>query len=100
MIRELLTKKAGKAIEAAVEPTKKAIQNTVEQKSDWLTKLLRLGIVGFLTLLAFREEPRAMAERTPGEGTTVVNNIYINGERSYRHGTKPENRQKRRNERE
>ena len=99
-IRELLTRKASKAIEAAVEPTKKAIQNTVEQKSDWMTKLMRFGLMGFLTLLAFREEPRAMSDRGSGEGTTVVNNIYINGERSYRHGTKPESNQKRRNDRQ
>ena len=77
MIREWLTKKVSKTVEAAVEPTKEALKKSVETKSDWMTKLLRLGIVAFLTLLAFREEPRAIQERLPGEATHVVINNYI-----------------------
>lgn len=77
MFRNWFVKKAGKTIEAAVEPAKAAIQKSVETKSDWMTKLLRLGIVGFLTLLAFREEPRSAKDRGLPESTSVVVNNYI-----------------------
>lgn len=77
MFRNWFVKKAGKTIEAAVEPAKAAIQKSVETKSDWMTKLLRLGIVGFLTLLAFREEPRSVKDRGLPESTSVVVNNYI-----------------------
>ena len=78
MVREWFTKKATKAIEATVvEPTKKAIVKSAETGSDWLTKLLRLGLVGFLTLLAFREEPRASSGNRLPESTQVVVNNYI-----------------------
>ena len=60
-----------------MEPTKAAIQRSVETKSDWMAKLLRLGIVGFLTLLAFREEPRGSQNRGLPESTSVVVNNYI-----------------------
>ena len=86
MIRDIFTRKATRVIETAVvEPAKKAIQKSAETGSDWLTKLLRLGIVGFLTLLAFREEPRvAHQERLP-ENTSVVINNYIYDGRSKQH---------------
>lgn len=77
MFRNWFVKKAGKTIEAAVEPAKAAIQKSVETKSDWMAKLLRLGIVGFLTLLAFREEPRSVKDRGLPESTSVVVNNYI-----------------------
>ena len=47
-----------------------------------MTKLLRLGIVGFLTLLAFREEPRGAKDRGLPESTSVVVNNYIYERRS------------------
>jgi len=77
VFRNWFVKKAGKTIEAAVEPAKAAIQKSVETKSDWMAKLLRLGIVGFLTLLAFREEPRSVKDRGLPESTSVVVNNYI-----------------------
>jgi len=78
MIRDWITKKATKTIETTVvEPAKKAIAKSAETGSDWLTKLLRLGIVGFLTLLAFREDPRGMQEKRLPENTSVVVNNYI-----------------------
>ena len=91
MVRDWFVKKATKTIETTVvEPAKKAIQKSAETGSDWLTKLLRLGIVGFLTLLAFREEPRiASHERLP-ENTSVVINNYIYDGRSKRHDSEPE----------
>lgn len=82
VFRDWFIKKAGKTIEAAVEPTKAAIQKSVETKSDWMAKLLRLGIVGFLTLLAFREEPRGVKDRGLPESTSVVVNNYIYERRS------------------
>lgn len=82
VFRDWFIKKAGKTIEAAVEPTKAAIQKSVETKSDWMAKLLRLGIVGFLTLLAFREEPRGAKDRGLPESTSVVVNNYIYERRS------------------
>ena len=91
MVREWFVKKATKTIETAVvEPAKKAIRTSTETGSDWLAKLLRLGIVGFLTLLAFREEPRvAHQERLP-ENTHVVINNYIYDGRNKRNDTEPD----------
>ena len=87
MFRDWFVKKAGKTIETAVvEPAKKAIQKSAETGSDWMTKLLRLGLVGFLTLLAFREEPRAAQGNRLPESTNVVVNNYIY-ERSKEHDT-------------
>ena len=85
MVREWFTKKATQTIETTVvEPAKKAIQKSAETGSDWLTKLLRLGIVGFLTILAFREDPRSSQGNKIPESTQVVVNNYF-GERSKEH---------------
>ena len=91
MIRDWFVRKATQTIETTVvEPAKKAIQASAETGSDWLTKLLRLGLVGFLTLLAFREEPRAMQQERLPENTSVVINNYIYDGRKKRHDTEPE----------
>ena len=82
-VRDWLTRKASKTIEAAVEPTRKAIQNTIAQKSDWGSKLLKLGILGFLTLLAFRDEgAEGVKERAATAIPNIVINNYIRDERS------------------
>ena len=88
MFREWLTKKATQTIETTVvEPAKKAIAKSAETGSGWLTKLLRLGLVGFLTLLAFREDPRSLTqERLPEKTASVVVNNYIY-ERGKEHDT-------------
>lgn len=92
MIRDWFVRKATKTIETAVvEPAKKAIMTSAETGSDWLTKLLRLGIVGFLTLLAFREEPRALQQERLPENTSVVINNYIYDGRSKQHDSESEN---------
>lgn len=97
MFRNWITKKATKGIEAAVEPMKLAVQKNVEQKSDWLAKLMRLGIVAFLTMLAFKEDPRSL-ERPTNEEPTIINNIYINERRSYGHDSKRKSFPGRRND--
>lgn len=82
-VRDWLTRKASKTIEAAVEPTKKAIQNTIAQKSDWGSKLLKLGILGFLTLLAFRDEDgNGVKSKVAAAIPNIVINNYIRDERS------------------
>lgn len=83
MIRDWFIRKATRTIETTVvEPAKKAIKTSAETGSDWLTKLLRLGLVGFLTLLAFREEPRvAQKEHTPENTSVVINNYIYDGRR-------------------
>lgn len=88
MIRDWFVKKAAKTIETTVvEPAKKAIRSSTETGSDWLAKLMRLGIVGFLTLLAFREEPRVAHQDRLPESTSVVINNYIYEGRSKQHDT-------------
>lgn len=79
-VRDWLTKKASKTIEAAVEPTKKAIQNTIAQKSDWGSKLLKFGLLGFLTLLAFKDDGSLVAakERIGEIIPHIVINNYVN----------------------
>lgn len=92
MIRNLLTRKTTKLVEqAVVEPAKRAVQKSTGTGSDWLTKLLRLGIVGFLTLLAFRESPRGMksADKLPENTSVVINNYIYDGGRK-KHGYEPE----------
>ena len=79
MLRNWLTKKATQTIETTVvAPAKKAITRSAETGSDWLANLLRLGIIGFLTLLAFREDPRSLTQdRLPEKAASVVVNNYI-----------------------
>lgn len=79
-VRDWLTRKASKTIEAAVEPTKKAIQNTIAQKSDVGSKLLRLGLLAFLTLVAFRDDVdnRSPKERAERALPNIVINNYVN----------------------
>lgn len=83
MVRDWLTRKASKTIEAAVEPAKEAFRKTVEQKSDWGSKLLKLTLLSVLTFLAFRDgdkEP-ARAAIQPPVPNIIINN-HIHGERS------------------
>lgn len=83
MVRDWLTKKASKTIEAAVEPTKKAIQKTIEQKSDWASKLLKLGLLTFLTIVAFGDKAMSdSGDRPAGVIPNIVINNYIRDERS------------------
>ena len=88
MVRDWLTKKVSRTIEAAVEPTKEAIRKTVEEKSDWGAKLLKLGLLAFLTLIAFRDEGKAAAvkEAVGGVIPNIVINNYIRDERSKEDG--------------